>query len=80
MNARVVLDIYGYCMGHTNNEFFFSRDVEKAFDSVQWFFWFPVLKKINFRDNFITWVKCLYTNLIFLELKIIIGFQKLTDE
>lgn len=38
MNASVVLDIYGYCMGHTNNEFFFSRDVEKAFDSVQWFF------------------------------------------
>lgn len=38
MNASVVLDIYGYCMGHTNNEIFFSRDVEKVFDSVQWFF------------------------------------------
>lgn len=35
MNASVVLDIYEYCMGHTNNEFFLSRDVEKAFDSVQ---------------------------------------------
>lgn len=35
MNASVVLDIYEYCMEHTNNEFFLSRDVEKAFDSVQ---------------------------------------------
>lgn len=33
MNASVVLDIYGYCMGHTNNEIFFSRDVETIFET-----------------------------------------------
>lgn len=40
-------------------------DFEKAFDSVEWNFLFQVLKQFNFGENFISWVKILYTKPIF---------------
>lgn len=65
INARVVLDIYEYCMEHANDVILLFIDFEKAFDSVEWNFLFHVLKKLNLWDNFITWVNILYTNSIF---------------
>lgn len=63
-------------MEHANDGILLFIDFEKAFDSVEWNFLFHVLKKINFGDNFITWVNILYTNQS-LVLKIMVEFQKL---
>ena len=38
-------------------------DFEKAFDSIEWPFLFKCLKKFNFGDNFISWIRILYTNI-----------------
>ena len=38
-------------------------DFEKAFDSVEWKFLFNTLKTLNFGENFIKWIKTLYTNI-----------------
>ena len=38
-------------------------DFEKAFDSVEWEFMFEVLRKFNLGDEFISLVKCCYTNM-----------------
>ena len=38
-------------------------DFEKAFDSVEWDFLLNALKILNFGNNFITWIKTLYTNI-----------------
>ena len=38
-------------------------DFEKAFDSVEWEFLFEALKILNFGENFIAWIKTLYTNI-----------------
>ena len=40
-------------------------DFEKAFDSVEWNFLFKTLKKFNFGDNFISWMRILYTKPVF---------------
>lgn len=77
INARVVLDIYEYCMEYANDGIFLFIDFEKAFDSVEWNFLFHVLTKFNFGDKFITWVKILYTNPIFRIKIIMVGFQNL---
>ena len=38
-------------------------DFEKAFDSIEWPFLFKCLKNFNFGDNFISWIRILYTNI-----------------
>ena len=38
-------------------------DFEKAFDSIEWQFLFKCLKIFNFGDNFISWIRILYTNI-----------------
>ena len=38
-------------------------DFEKAFDSIEWPFLFKCLKIFNFGDNFISWIRILYTNI-----------------
>ena len=48
-------------------------DFENAFDSVEWNFLFKVLKKINFGDDFIGWIKIIKR---YSELKTMDGFQK----
>ena len=40
-------------------------DFEKAFDSVEWNFLFKTLKKFDFGDNFISWMRILYTKPVF---------------
>ena len=38
-------------------------DFEKAFDSIEWSFLFHALKKFNFGEKFINWIKILYTDI-----------------
>ena len=38
-------------------------DFEKAFDSIEWKFMFDVLKKVNLGDQFISYVRCCYTDI-----------------
>ena len=38
-------------------------DFEKAFDSIEWEFMFEVLRKVNLGDQFISYVKCCYTDI-----------------
>ena len=38
-------------------------DFEKAFNSVEWDFLFKTLKAVNFGENFIAWIKTLYTDI-----------------
>ena len=42
-------------------EYITEIDFENAFDSVQLEFMFNTLKTINFEENFIKWIKTLYT-------------------
>ena len=37
-------------------------DFKKAFDSVEWYFIHATLRKLNFGENFVRWVKILYNN------------------
>ncbi len=38
-------------------------DFEKAFDSIEWSLMYDALNKFNFGNEFIKWVKLLYTNI-----------------
>lgn len=38
-------------------------DFEKAFDTIEWPFLCKTLKAFNFGDNFINWIKLLYTDI-----------------
>ena len=64
-NARLILDIYEYCENMNQEGILMFLDFEKAFDSVEWNFLFKTLKKFNFGDNFISWMRILYTKPVF---------------
>ena len=64
-NARLILDIYEYCENMNQEGILMFLDFEKAFDSAEWNFLFKTLKKFNFGDNFISWMKILYTKPVF---------------
>ena len=64
-NARLILDIYEYCENFNNDGILLFLDFEKAFDSVEWNFLYKTLENFNFGNNFIKWMKILYTNPIF---------------
>ena len=38
-------------------------DFEKQFDTIEWSFLFETLAKFNLGQNFIKWIKLLYTNI-----------------
>ena len=38
-------------------------DFKKAFDSIEWDFLFNALKVFNFGENFMSWIKILYTDI-----------------
>jgi len=59
-NARLIRDIFDYCENHNVSGAIVNLDFEKAYDRLEWNFLFKVLKKFNFGDNFIKWVKILY--------------------
>ena len=60
-NARLILDIFEYCENNDQEGILLFLDFEKAFDSVEWNFLLKTLKKFNFGNNFIEWIKILYT-------------------
>ena len=58
-------DQVGYIKGRNEHKsgFITLIDFEKAFDSIEWPFLFKCLKNFNFGDNFISWIRILYTNI-----------------
>lgn len=64
-NARIILDLFDYCVETNNEGIFLFLDFEKAFDSIEWIFLFKTLEKYKFSNNFIKWMKILYNNPMF---------------
>ena len=59
-NVRAILNICEYIENNNSSGILLQLDFEKAFDSVEWSFLISVLKKYNFGENFINWIKVLY--------------------
>ena len=56
-NIRLVQDV----IETADEGLLFFLDLKKAFDSIEWNFIFKCLKRCNFGDNLINWIKILYT-------------------
>ncbi len=61
-NIRVIEDIIDYCDEHDNNAAILFIDFQKAFDSLEINFLEKCLRKFNFGNSFIKWVKTTYNN------------------
>ena len=61
-SIRNVIDLYEYTEKYNIPGALICIDFEKAFDSVEHNFIFTVLKKFNFGDNFIKWMRLFYNN------------------
>ena len=59
-NARLIQDILEYTDKFKLPGVLLCLDFKKAFDRLEWNFMTEVLKKFNFGDNFIKWVKIFY--------------------
>ena len=64
-SARTILDNFEYCENSNDPQILLFCDFEKAFDFLKWNFLFKTLEKFNFGENFMRWVKILYTDPIF---------------
>ena len=62
-NIRIIFDLMSYTEEIDLDAYIAQIDFEKAFDSVEWPFLFQTLKKFNFGENFINWIKILYTDI-----------------
>jgi hypothetical protein len=62
-NIRIVKDVMDICEEYDIEGLLVMLDFEKAFDSLNWEFIMYVLKQYKFGDNFIRWVKILYTDI-----------------
>ena len=60
-NIRVVLDIFDICESENRPGALIMLDYEKAFDTLEWTFMIETLKAFNFGNDFIRWIKILYT-------------------
>ena len=60
-NVRLVEDIIDYFDSCNKEVILMFLDFKKAFDSLEWEFMFEFLKLYNFGDEFIRWIKTLYT-------------------
>ena len=56
-NVRLLLDLIDYADCNNISGAIVLLDIEKAFDSVHRDFLLEVLKRFNFGENFIKWVK-----------------------
>ena len=61
-NIRNIYDIIDFTALNNIEGMIVAIDFEKAFDSISWEFLFETLKCFNFGDNFIKWVKILYSS------------------
>ena len=61
-NIRRLLNIIYYRAEGNESETVISLDAEKAFDRVRWDFLFYTLTKFGFKNNFISWIKVLYSS------------------
>ena len=61
-NIRTAIDILQYTKLENKSGILISVDFEKAFDSVEWSFMIEVLKKFNFGEIFLKWIKLFYKN------------------
>lgn len=73
INARLILDIFDYWEKSNESGILLFADFQKAFDSVEWEFLLQSMRKFNFGDNFVKWVKILYTNPYFYIKKTMVG-------
>ena len=56
-NVRLLLDLIDYADWNNISGTIVLLDIEKAFDSVHHDFLIEVLKRFNFGENFVKWVK-----------------------
>ena len=62
-NIRIMYDLLLYADIEELEAYVTQIDFEKAFDSIEWDFLIKALKVFNFGDNFISWIKILYTDI-----------------
>ena len=61
-NIRLIQDIIEHNKINNSSGILMFIDFEKAFDSLEHSFLFETLKKFNFGNDFIKWIKTLYTS------------------
>ena len=59
-NIRLIMDVYDLCEREEREGAIVCLDFQKAYDAVEWNFMFEVLKRFNFGDDFVRWIKILY--------------------
>lgn len=59
-NIRRLLDVIDYSALSGHQSLLISLDAEKAFDRVEFPYLFAVLKKFNFDESFLGWIRSLY--------------------
>ena len=64
-SIRNLIDLYDYVENNDMPGALLSIDYEKAFDSVEHVFMIEVLKRFNFGEQFIRWMKIFYRNPLF---------------
>ena len=63
-NIRLVQDIIDYCKHSEIPGIIIFLDFKKAFDNVCHSFLLYLLRKLNFKETFITWIRTLYNNAV----------------
>ena len=61
-NIRIICDIIENANIFDKPGIAICLDFEKSFDTLEWNFLFKTLEKLNFGENFIRWIKTLYTD------------------
>ena len=62
-NIRQIQDVIDYSENFKIDGAILFLDFSKAFDSLEWNFMFETLRKFGFKENFIKWVKVMYTDI-----------------
>ena len=62
-NIRIISDLMHYTTKEKISGILALIDFEKAFDTVEWSFLFNTLSTLNFGQNYIRWIKLLYSNI-----------------
>ena len=61
-NLRTVDDVIRYCESDKLSGIVMALDFKNAFNSVEHYFIYDVLRKFNFGNNFVEWIKLLHNN------------------